>query len=164
MSEYVMVERSLIERAMVNAERTLEAFGSTSCMTELEEMLAAPQPTAAAPREPSLDGQRQAVAETLVERFLFERDDSISDEERTDHERSESAKLIVKQVAELLQAAPREPTPAVDAVDEALMWLRSALDCKNYYWDPDQREAAEYAYAAAIQNRADAKDGGSGNG
>lgn len=37
-----------------------------------------------------------------------------------------------------------------DAVAEALQWLRAALDCKNYRWDADQREAAEFAYTAAL--------------
>jgi len=38
------------------------------------------------------------------------------------------------------------------AVHDALNWLRAALDCKNYHWDADQREAAELAYAEAVKN------------
>ena len=42
------------------------------------------------------------------------------------------------------------PTPD-RAVEEALIWLRAALDCKEFGWSEDQREAAEYAYAAAFK-------------
>ncbi|MGF6212393.1 hypothetical protein [Comamonas sp. 4034] len=35
------------------------------------------------------------------------------------------------------------------AMHDALLWLRSALDCKDWHWDPDQRECAELAYHAA---------------
>jgi hypothetical protein len=50
-----------------------------------------------------------------------------------------------------LEMMPAAPTPpAGEAVtSEALSWLRAALDCKDWHWDPDQREAAEFAYQAA---------------
>jgi hypothetical protein len=38
------------------------------------------------------------------------------------------------------------------AVSAALLWLRGALDCKEFAWDADQREAAEQAYSAATSS------------
>jgi len=32
-----------------------------------------------------------------------------------------------------------------DIADELDDWVRAALDCKDWYWDGDQREAAEYS-------------------
>jgi hypothetical protein len=34
----------------------------------------------------------------------------------------------------------------VDDLREGTMWLRSALDCKDWQWDADQRECAEGCY------------------
>lgn len=36
-----------------------------------------------------------------------------------------------------------------DAVEDALRWLRAALDCKAFGWDEDQHHAAEVAYLNA---------------
>lgn len=43
-----------------------------------------------------------------------------------------------------------ETNESEGAVSAALLWLRGALDCKEFAWDADQREAAEQAYAAAV--------------
>ncbi|MGE8446621.1 MAG: hypothetical protein ACN6O1_10420 [Comamonas sp.] len=36
------------------------------------------------------------------------------------------------------------------AMHDALLWLRSALDCKDWHWSPEQRDCAELAYHASI--------------
>ena len=36
-------------------------------------------------------------------------------------------------------------------IEGALHWLRGALDCKHWHWDPDQRDCAEAEYAAAVK-------------
>lgn len=36
-----------------------------------------------------------------------------------------------------------------EALTTTQQWLRAALDCKDWHWDPDQHEAAEMAFQAA---------------
>jgi hypothetical protein len=62
-------------------------------------------------------GQAAGMAVSLIARFLFERDDSLSPGEADDHERTESAKLILKTINELAQ-----PAPADEVGGEAMAW------------------------------------------
>ncbi len=62
----------------------------------------------------------------------------------------EYARSVLAAAMPHLHPQPAELAEQQGVVAEALLWLRGALDCENYYWDPDQREAAEFAYKAAL--------------
>ncbi|NBT32737.1 MAG: hypothetical protein EBT13_12790 [Rhodobacteraceae bacterium] len=42
--------------------------------------------------------------------------------------------------------AQPEVVALVDKADLAAIWLRTALDCKDWHWDADQYDAAEWSY------------------
>lgn len=45
----------------------------------------------------------------------------------------------------------RKQVTDLDTIKEALYWLNSALKCKEWHWDVDQREAAQYAHDHALE-------------